>query len=61
MMDRVEDEAVKAKNQALLWIYAIEWLVVTGTLMIGGFILWSLMVRRKLYREVDVSRVLIAR
>jgi len=56
MLEGVEREAVKVKNRALLWVYTIEWLVVTGTLMICGFVLWSLMVRRRLYREVEVTR-----
>ncbi len=45
------------KNRTLAWVFAIEWLVVTGTLMIGGFVLWALMVRRALYREVAATRL----
>jgi len=53
---RVAAESVKVKQEALFWIYSIEWLSVTGTAILAGFIIWSLMVRRKLYREVSVTR-----
>jgi hypothetical protein len=49
--------AVKAKQTALYWLYVIEWLVVTATLLACGSILWSLMVRRKLYRQVHSTRI----
>jgi len=34
----------------------IEWLAVTGTSMVCGFLLWLLMIRRRLYREVRTTR-----
>lgn len=50
-------EAMELKKRALMWVYIIEWLIVTGTLILSGFLLWSLMVRRKLYREVAYTRL----
>jgi uncharacterized membrane protein len=50
-------DLVALKERALLWIYIIEWLAVCGTVMICGFLLWTLMVRRRLYREVRVTRI----
>jgi uncharacterized membrane protein len=47
---------MQLKDQAMLWIYLIEWSVVTATFALGGIVLWSLMVRRKLYREVQETR-----
>jgi hypothetical protein len=35
-----------------------EWLVISGTSMITGFVLWTLMVRRRLYREVQVTKLI---
>jgi hypothetical protein len=55
-MTAIEDRAIELKERAFLWIYLIEWLAVTGTMMVVGFLTWSLMVRRKLYREVSVTR-----
>jgi hypothetical protein len=49
--------SLKAKDRALLWIYAIEWFTFTGTLLVSGFVLWSLMVKRRLYAGVGSSRV----
>ena len=56
MLAETEDEAIKLKDRTLLWVYVIEWLTVTGTAMFCGFVLWSLMVRRRLYREVRTTR-----
>ncbi len=52
----IEGEAVRVKARAMLWVWIVEWLVVTSTLMITGVAVWSLMVRRKLYREVVTTR-----
>jgi hypothetical protein len=53
----IEDLAIRIKNQALLWVYITEWLAVTGTSLLCGFILWTLMVRRRLYREIETTRL----
>ncbi len=55
LMDRAEAVSEKVKDEALLWVYLSEWLVVTATSLICGFGLWTLMVRRRLYREVGTT------
>jgi uncharacterized membrane protein len=50
------EDAVMAKDRALLWVYVIEWLTVMGTSLVTGVVLWALMVRRRLYREVGATR-----
>jgi len=55
-MESLLDEALRLKDQALVWIYLIEWFSVTGVFLLSGVVLWTLMVRRKLYREVSVTR-----
>jgi hypothetical protein len=55
-LDKVSQLALDAKNQALVWIYVIEWLTVSGTAMFCGAILWTLMVKRSVYREVGLTR-----
>ena len=57
LMDNLEGEAMRLKNRALMWIYVIEWLAVTGTMLVCGMALWSLMVRRRLYRQVRYTRL----
>jgi len=52
----IEQEAVKEKARALFWIWVVEWIVVTSTLMVAGTVLWSLMISRRLYQEVGVTR-----
>jgi len=44
-------------NRAIFWVHVVEWLVVTGTSMLAGGLLWLLMVRRKLYREITSTRI----
>ena len=50
-------EAVDLKNEALLWVYLVEWLAVSGTSAGCGFVLWTLMVRRKTFKEVETTRL----
>jgi hypothetical protein len=56
MLEETENEAIKLKERTLLWVYVIEWFAVTGTFMVCGFVLWTLMVRRSLYKTVESTR-----
>ena len=49
-------KAMLLKDRALMWIYLVEWLTVLGTLLLCGFLLWGLMVKRRLYREAGATR-----
>jgi len=40
----------------MYWIFVTEWLVVSATGLICGFAVWTLMIKRRLYREVKVTR-----
>jgi len=51
------DEATAAKDRALLWIYVSEWMATTAAAMVSGVLLWWLMVKRKLYREVKTTQL----
>jgi hypothetical protein len=53
----LRNDAMDLKDSALFWIYLTQWVVVTGTSMVCGFVVWSLMVRRRLYREVVTTRL----
>jgi len=50
------DLALDAKDAAIFWIFVTEWLVVSATSMVCAFVLWTLMVRRRLYMEVSITR-----
>lgn len=56
MLQEAFDLAIDAKNVALFWIFLTEWLAVSATSLVVGFVVWTLMVKRKLYREVKVTR-----
>jgi hypothetical protein len=58
-MEALRMEALKLKDQALAWVYLVEWLVISAVFLLAGFILWTLMVRRRLYREVSATRMQI--
>ena len=55
-MKEIETLALKIKDQALFWVYLIEWVTVSGVSLLSGVVLWSLMVRRRMYREVRTTR-----
>jgi hypothetical protein len=52
-----EGMAKETKEAALLWVYAVEWLATTAALLFSSFVLWSLMVKRRLYRQVRTTRL----
>ena len=49
--------ATRELDSALLWVHMINWLVVTATFMFSGHIVWTLMVKRRLYREVRSTQL----
>lgn len=53
----LRERSLQLKDQALFWVYMVEWFAVTGVLLTTGFAVWTLMVRRRLYREVSVTRL----
>jgi hypothetical protein len=54
---KMADDAIRLKDRALLWIYVIEWAVATATILISGMVIWTLMVRRRLYRDISGTRL----
>jgi len=52
----IERACMALRDKALFWVYVIEWLAVTSTMTLAMIAVWSLMVRRKLYREVAHTR-----
>ncbi len=52
----LEVEMMKIKKDALMWVYVIEWCVVSATATLAGALVWTVMVRRALYREVGTTR-----
>jgi len=56
-LDLLRQRALRLKDRALLWIYFVEWLSVTGAMLVALSLVWSLMVRRRLYREISVTRL----
>jgi hypothetical protein len=53
----LRDRSLVVKDRALLWIYIIEWLSVSGVMLVSSFAIWTLMVKRRLYREVKATRL----
>ncbi len=51
------EKALRAKDRALFWVFVIEWVAVAATSMGTGVVVWTLLVRRRLYREVGQTRV----
>ncbi|MBU7004573.1 MAG: hypothetical protein HXS50_03340 [Theionarchaea archaeon] len=49
-------KAAELKDSALFQVYLIEWLAVTGVSLLSGSLLYSLMVRRRIYREMGSTR-----
>jgi hypothetical protein len=52
------EKGLKARERALFWIFLVEWFVVSGASMLSGFALWTLMIRRRVYRDVITTRLI---
>ncbi len=53
---RATDEATRAKERALTWIYLSEWLATAAASLVSALAVWGLMIRRRLYREVGTTQ-----
>jgi hypothetical protein len=45
------------KDEALFWVYVSEWLVVSSVAITSGTVVWTLMIKRRAFRKVEVSRL----
>jgi hypothetical protein len=52
----LEADLLRARDRAFFWIYLAEWTAVVGVGMACGVTLWTLMVRRRLYRETSTTK-----
>ncbi len=57
MIVQLHEEAIGLKDATLLWVYVIEWAVTAGTALLAALLLWTLMVKRRLYRDVKATRM----
>ncbi len=55
-IEELTEESLDLRDRSLFWVYVIEYLTVIGTCLITGTIVYTLMIRRRLYREVEVTR-----
>jgi len=54
----ISKEAVRLKDDAMFWVYISEWLAITSVAIASGAVLWSLMMRRSVYRAVQATRII---
>jgi hypothetical protein len=57
LVNEAMDEARRAKDTALFWIYISEWTATTAVALASGAILWWLMLKRGLYGEVTTTQL----
>jgi hypothetical protein len=55
-MDELEQVVMVLKDKTLFWVYVVEWSITTSTMLMAGVIVWALMVKRAMYREVGATR-----
>ncbi len=56
-LENLEVDAMKLKDDVLFWVYVVQWLATTGVFLAAAVVLWSLMVKRSLYREASSTKV----
>jgi len=52
----MDEDMMRARDRALFWVFVTQYLVVAATSMGCGFALWTLMVKRRLYREARATK-----
>ncbi len=52
-----EEMAIRARNTAMKWVFLVEWLVVMGTFLLSGLTLHVLLIKRRAYRDVGLTKV----
>ena len=60
-LEDLVERTLELKDRAMLWIFLAQWLIVSGTTMITGYLVWTIMVRRRLYAEVNTTRLIKSR
>ena len=53
----ISAESAKLRRKALMWVYVTEYIVVSATGLLCGFAMWTLMIRRRYFREVRTTRL----
>ena len=53
----ITEDAVRLKDRAMAWVYASERLAVSGVSLVSVTMTWSLMVRRRMYRQAGSTRL----
>jgi hypothetical protein len=56
-VSEISEEAVRLKDDALFWVHLVEWLVITSAAIISGAAVWTLMIRRSMYRATATTRL----
>ncbi len=51
-----ELRTMKLKDEALFWVYVTEWVAVSGIGLLSGYMVYILMLRKGLYRQVETTR-----
>ncbi len=53
----MSSEAIRLKDGALRWVYLIEYLSISAVALVSAFSLWTLMVKRRLFREIAPTKL----
>jgi hypothetical protein len=53
----ISTDAARLKDQALYWVYLSEWLAVSSAATIAGVTVWTLMIRRGMYKTIKTTRL----
>ena len=54
--NEIRDGIEDLRKRTMFWIFLTEWSIVSATMIIAGTFVYWLMVRRRLYKEVSVTK-----
>ncbi len=58
-MGEIMKATLKVKDQVFLSIYLIEWSILMSTSMVTGVVIWTLLVRKRLYKEARSTKLIM--
>lgn len=56
-LDELNRKAMELKDRTMMWTYVIEWSTVGGVSGLVGWIVYEVMIRKRLYHEVRTTRL----
>jgi len=56
-VSEIASDAVRLKDEAMFWVFLSEWAIVASVSIASGAVIWTVMIRRRMYKAVEATRL----